>query len=114
MCIGLGRDAALRLGPAKVLSVVSGVRRRRDAEEQESRDRRRIPDTTTWTKPPDKAYGDWFSICRAVGRWSWLIGAVRSGWNGVFFLAVSEEGGDQSDFWGLHGEDRVHLDCAHR
>jgi predicted dithiol-disulfide oxidoreductase (DUF899 family) len=47
----------------EVLSVVSGVRRRRAAGEQDEADRRGIPDTTTCTKPLEKAYGDWFPSC---------------------------------------------------
>jgi hypothetical protein len=44
----------------QVLSVVSGVRRRRAAGEQDEADRRGIPDTTTCTKPLERTYGDWF------------------------------------------------------
>jgi hypothetical protein len=59
----LVRNDALGDYSCDVLSVVSGVRRREGAGEQDKSDRRRIPDTTTCTKPLGKAYGDWFLIC---------------------------------------------------
>src|SRR5215469_11052687 len=43
------------------ISVVSGVRRRRMTGERDEADRRRIPDTTPWTKPP------WFG--RTIALW---------------------------------------------
>src|SRR5215467_7389021 len=46
----------------EVLSVVSGVHRRRTAGEQDEADRRRIPDTTTCTKPLEKAMGIGFQV----------------------------------------------------
>jgi len=33
-------------------------------------DRRRIPDTTPWTKPIGPAYGDWILACVTI-RWQW-------------------------------------------
>ena len=47
----------------KVLRDVSGVRRRREVGEQDRADRRRIPDTSTCTKPLLTSYGDWFPAC---------------------------------------------------
>jgi hypothetical protein len=63
-----------------VLRVVSGVRRRRKGGEQDKADRRRIPDTTTCTKPLARAYGDWFPACYTVGR-HW--GGVGLTWRAV-------------------------------
>ena len=61
------------VGSDKVLSVVSGVRWRCEAGEKGKADRQRIPDTTTWTKPLEKAYGDWFPSCFVGRRWSGLL-----------------------------------------
>ena len=58
---------------SEVLSVVSGVRWRCEAGEKGKADRQRIPDTTTWTKPLEKAYGDWFPSCFVGRRWSGLL-----------------------------------------
>ena len=56
---------------SEVLSVVSGVRRRRAAGEQDEADRRGIPDTTTCTKPLEK--GLWGLVSKLLtGRTSML------------------------------------------
>ena len=39
--------------------------------------RRRIPDTTTCTKPLVRAYGDWFPACCVVGRGQYGVGLAH-------------------------------------
>jgi hypothetical protein len=68
---GLDRLALLRKSCARkvasgrqVICVVSGVRRPGSVRRGEMKpDRRRIPDTTPWTKPVGLAYGYWYLAC---------------------------------------------------
>src|SRR5712691_1816825 len=116
-CSDYSCDVLSVVSGVHVLSVVSGVRRRRRAGERDKADRRRIPDTTTCTKPLGQSYGDWFPICRrghqdccvfklVIGGglrpwWALRIGEMRG--EGVFM----DRNDPRGHTWAVPGVGRV-------